>query len=71
MTESLVERLVRSSSWESSKRTMAMIETASFLNSGQVARLLNSIEQNGQVREAFGVPERIRLLIARIGESSS
>lgn len=71
MTESLVERLVHSTSWNFSKGTMSLLENASYLNSGQVARLLGAIEQNVDVGEAFGVPDRIRTLVASIGESSS
>lgn len=69
MTESLVERLVRSSSWKSSKRNISLLERASFLNSGQSARLLTAIDRNVDVGEAYGVPDKIRSLIRRIGES--
>lgn len=67
MTESLVERLVRSSSWDASKHTMTLLEKSKSLNSGQIARLLSSIEENIDVGQAFGVPERIRSLLQRIG----
>jgi len=70
MTESLVERMVRSMSWDGAKWTMTLLEKASNLNDGQCARLLRSIDDNIDVGDAFSVPDRIRTLIARVGESS-
>jgi hypothetical protein len=67
MTEALVDRLVASGSWDGSRRTMTLLEKAPRLNSTQVARLVRSIDENVDVREAWGVPERIKDLIARIG----
>lgn len=71
MTESLVERLVKSRSFESSKRTIQLVEKAKHLNNDQVARLLGAISENVDVREAYGVPDRIRMLVKRIGEKAS
>jgi len=67
MTEALLDRLVASRSWESSKRTMTLLERAPGLNPSQVARLVRAIDENGEVANAFGVPERIRNLVGRVG----
>lgn len=71
MTEALVERLVRSKNWDSSKRTIGLLEKASHLNTSQAGRLLDSIEGNSEVKDAFGVPERIRALVAKNGATKS
>jgi len=70
MTEALVDRLVGSSSFESSKRTMSLLEKASRLNSAQVARLVRSTDENVDVREAWGVPQRIKDLVSKLGDSA-
>jgi hypothetical protein len=68
MTEALVDRLASSGSWESSKRTMSLLEKTQRLNASQVARLARAIEENVDVRHAWGVPERVKALIARSAE---
>ena len=70
MTEALVDRLVGSSSFDSSKRTIALLEKASRLNTAQVARLVRSIDENVDVREAWGVPQRIKDLVSKIGTAA-
>jgi len=67
MTEALVDRLSESTSFDASRRTMVLLEKASRLNSAQVARLVMAAEENIDVREAWGVPQRIRALVARLG----
>jgi TIR domain len=68
MSESLVDRLANSVSWDSSKRTMSLLERSPRLNASQVARLIRAIDENVDVGQAWGVPERIRALVERIGE---
>jgi hypothetical protein len=70
MAEALVDRLASSSTWAGSKRTMTLLERVPRLNASQVARLIRVIEENDQVGKAFGVPEKIRGLVARVGEST-
>ena len=70
MAEALVDRLVSSWSYDTSKRTMTLLEGVPRLNASQVARLVRAIEENSQVREAFGVAARIGSLVARVGESA-
>lgn len=68
MTEALVDRLVASGSWEGSRRTMALLEKVPRLNQAQVARLVRSIDVNIDVGKAWGVPQRIRDLVAKHGQ---
>jgi hypothetical protein len=68
MAEALVDRMVHSPSWDSSKRMMTLLEKAPQLNSSQIARLVRAIDENVDVGEAWGVPQRIRSLVERIGE---
>ena len=69
MADALIERLACSYSWDSAKRSMTLLENLSELNSAQVARLLVIPEENSEVKEAFGVPERIASLTSKIGRS--
>lgn len=67
MTEALVDRFVASGSFEASKRTMSLLEKAPRMNSAQVARLVRSIDENIDIREAWGVPQRVRDLVSKVG----
>lgn len=71
MAEALVECLLSSPTYETSKRTVALLERVPQLNASQVARLIRAIDENGQVRDAFKVPAKIRSLVARFGEATS
>ena len=71
ISEALVDRLVRSTSWDSSKQTMGLLERVSRLNTSQVARLIRAIDENIDVREAWGVPDRIRALVERVGQRTA
>lgn len=70
MVEALVESLVTSSSWNTSRRIMTLLEKAPSLNSSQIARLITSSEENVDVRQALmgssTVPKRIQALIKRL-----
>ena len=68
MADALVERMATSESFENSMAAMTMLERLSHFNSAQVARLMESIETNYQVKNAIRVPERIRKLVAKIGK---
>lgn len=71
MTESLVDRLVNSQGWNSSRETVTLLEKAPHLNAVQVARLMRAIDENSEVGEAHTVPDRIRSLVARSGKSAA
>jgi TIR domain len=68
MADALVERLATSNTYENSKDAMRVLERLSHLNTSQVARLVESIDANDQVRDSFGVPGRIRNLVSKIGK---
>jgi hypothetical protein len=69
MSEALVERIVKSWSWDQSKQTMSMLEKVPKLNSSQVGRLMSAIDENSQIGDAYGVPDRIKNLVKRVGEN--
>jgi hypothetical protein len=69
MADALVERLATSNTWADAKKNMSLVEKLPRLNAPQVARLVTSIEENNQVSEAFGVPQRIRNAVARTGST--
>lgn len=71
MAEALVERLVRSKSWDSSKRTIALLEQVPSLNASQLGRLVTAINENSEVGDAFGVPDRIRALVTHAGAAGA
>jgi hypothetical protein len=67
MADALVERVASALTYESAKRATTLVERLPALNTRQVARLLTAIEDNDQVRDAFGVPVRLRALAERYG----
>ncbi len=68
MMDALVERMATSKNWETSKRTMQLLEKGMPLNTSHVARLVQSIDANQQVASAPGVAERIRKLVSQAGK---
>lgn len=66
MTEVLVEKLVKSGGWDSSRATLSLLEKTIELTPAQIGRLLRAIEENIDVRQAFTVPDRINKLIERL-----
>jgi len=69
IADALVERLASALTYDTAKRTIALLERVPRLNAPQVARLVSTIDNNYQVRNAFGVPAKIRALVARQGGS--
>jgi hypothetical protein len=68
VADALIERLAAAMSFDMSKRTVALLEQSPRLNREQVARLVRTIDENPQVRDAYGVPSRITALVARVGQ---
>jgi TIR domain len=68
MADALIERLANANAWEMSKKTISLLEQSPRLNRDQVARLVRTMQENSQVKDAFGVPSRIRSLVGRIGQ---
>lgn len=71
MTEVLVEKLVNSGSWDSSRFIVKLLEKTPKLTPIQAGRLLSAIEDNIDVGRAFNVPEKINALIKRLLPNNS
>ncbi len=65
MAQALVKRLEESSCWDSSKRTMTMLEQCVQFDDDLLVRMHNAIEGNSQVKDAWGVPDRIDELVTK------
>lgn len=65
IADSLIDRLVASTSWASSKSTTSQLTQVSSLSTSQAGRLLRALENNTEISHAIGVPEQIRALIAQ------
>lgn len=65
LIDSLIERLARSNSYSSAKKTMSLINKTKRVSTAQAGKLLSALENNSEVSDASGVPEQIRALIAR------
>lgn len=65
MGDALVERMVTSLTWEDARATMKLLEKLPRLNSYQTTKLVQSIEQNAKVKEAYYVPDRIKQLVSK------
>lgn len=70
LADSLIQKLESSTSWNASKEAIALLEGVSRLSTQQAGRLLTAIEENDEVKEAHGVPQRIRSLIAKAAPES-
>jgi hypothetical protein len=68
MADALIERLSGSGSYVNAKRTMDLLEALPRLNSTQVSRLIATVEENSQVKDAFGVPGRVTELAKKVGQ---
>lgn len=66
MGDALIERLSKSGSWDMARTTMTLLEGVARLNQTQAARLIATIDDNPEVANAYGVPERIKALVGRI-----
>jgi hypothetical protein len=65
ITDSLVRQLAASGSWAEAKRNMDYIERCQHLRPEMIKVIEKAMEENSQVRDAWGVPERIKKLINR------
>lgn len=71
MTDVLVQKLVASITYQSAKETIGLIEKAPRISELQGVRMMQAIDDNDQVARAYGVPEKIRILVSRIGTTPS
>jgi hypothetical protein len=63
MASALVKRFEESSSWESAKATMSLLEECAVIDEAVLNRIEAAQENNGQISNAWGVPERIQTLV--------
>ncbi len=63
ITDALVRQLGTSGTWAEAKRNMDYIERCHHLKPEMIKLIEKAMEENSQVREAWGVPERIKTLI--------
>ena len=66
ISNALVERLEDSSSWAESTRIMDLIEECRQFSDDALERLKAAPKGNPQVRDAWGVPERIKTIVEKI-----
>jgi hypothetical protein len=67
LVDSLIYALKNAGSFESSKRISRRLEVAPFISPKQLAHLIEASEENFQVSESYGVPERIQKLVGIFG----
>ena len=65
MREALVVALESSPSFVASKAVTAKIEATSGFTRDQLTRIEASIQANSQVRDSFGVPEKLKRVVAK------
>ena len=65
MAKAFVRRLEESTNWESSKRTMTVLEKCVQFDKDLLNRMARAVNENPQVLTAWGVPERIETLISK------
>lgn len=65
VTDALVRQLAASGSWAEAKRNMDYLERCQHLKPEMIKVIEKAMEENSQVREAWGVPDRIKALIRK------
>lgn len=70
MIDAVVDRMVTSSSFDTTRRTMKLLEKLPRLSDSQVAKLVQASESNSQIFNADGITYRIQRLIKQVGASS-
>jgi hypothetical protein len=62
VADSLIDRLGAAYSWDSAKATTSLLEVVPQFSSSQAVRMVGILDENDQVSDAFGVPERIHAM---------
>ena len=65
MADFTVERFVSSGLWQEAKDRALMLEKIERLNTSQISRIEEALVNNSQIREAYGVPKKIREFIEK------
>jgi len=66
ITDSLVQKLSESYSFDRSKKLIGYIKQSNFLNSKHVTAMKEAVRNNSQVNGSWGVPEQIKNLVKQI-----
>ena len=67
ITSGIVEKFADSDSWENAKQNMGLLEKCQHLNTDHIKKLRKAVNENSQVRDSWGVPERLETLIEKLG----
>jgi len=67
MTDAVVDRMVTSPSFDTSRRTMKLLEKLPRLSDPQVTKLVLASESNSQIFNADGITARIQRLVKLVG----
>jgi hypothetical protein len=65
LTEGLVEKFIHSESWATAKYNMSLLEKWATITPEMSARLKKAVEENGEIGNSFGVPERLDKLLLK------
>ena len=68
MRDALAEALVCSSCWADTKLVVAQMESIGSITATNAARIRVALKENSQVRKAFGVPDRLEVLLEPYAE---
>ncbi len=66
LTSVLIRKLKTSQSWSETKNLLSLIELSKYITEDHISLLKEAINENSQVKEAWGVPERILELESRL-----
>jgi len=66
MAESLVTLLERSDTYAGAKASMDLLDQAQYWDAALTSRLRSAVLSNGQVHDAWGVPQRVEQFIKRM-----
>lgn len=65
MTESVVDKFTASESYAEAKNNVELLAFCPHLTGEMKKRISNATMSNGQIRDAFGVPEKVQRLVAK------
>lgn len=64
-SEAVIEGFVTSSSWEAAKSGVYPLGRLKFISEDNLKRIENALEENSQIKEAFGVPAKVKTVVAK------
>lgn len=66
MSEAIINKFVHVGSWAEAKENIEMIESLTYLDDSMIEVIKRESLGNSQIRDAFGVPERVEKLIQKV-----